>query len=149
MSGSVRRQAWYFGGLGFECQGCGHCCSGPDEGYIWVTRREIELIADFLKISIGRLRHEYLKRVGFRTSILEEPTNKNCVFLEKTGEGAGCKIYEVRPSQCRSWPFWPNNLASTAAWNRAASKCAGVNRGSVHSFEEIEKIKKSKWWRHK
>jgi len=149
MSGGIRRQAWYCGGLGFECQGCGRCCSGPDEGYIWVTRREVELIADFLKISIGQLRREYLKRVGFRTSIREEPISRDCIFLEKTDEGARCKIYEVRPSQCRNWPFWPNNLASAAAWNRAASKCGGINRGRVYTFEEIEKIKKSKWWRNK
>jgi Fe-S-cluster containining protein len=53
-------------------------------------------------------------------------------------------IYPVRPSQCRSWPFWPGNLNSAGAWNTAAQKCAGINRGRLHSCEEIQKIRKKK-----
>jgi hypothetical protein len=58
-------------------------------------------------------------------------------------------IYSVRPSQCRAWPFWPDNLADADTWNEAAQRCSGINRGTYYSFEEIEKIKKSKkWWQN-
>ena len=138
---------WYVGGLHFECQGCGRCCSGPGEGYIWVTRAEIELIAGFLEISVGELKRDYLKRVGLRTSIIEHDLSRDCIFLRATDGRKECWIYSVRPSQCRNWPFWPSNLACAKAWNEATRKCPGVNRGKLYSREEIDRIKKSrKWW---
>ena len=138
---------WYVGGLHFECMQCGGCCSGPSEGYIWVTRPEIQIIADFLKISVGQLKQRYLKRVGLRTTIIEHRSTRDCIFLQNEAGKRKCMIYPVRPSQCRSWPFWPNNLNSSNAWNKTAQKCPGVNRGNHYTYEEIEKIKKSKkWW---
>ncbi len=143
---------WYIGGLHFECMQCGRCCSGPGEGYIWVTKPEIQIIADFLKISVGRLRQEYLKRVGLRTTIIEHPGTKDCIFLNHGlrglhGEQKRCMIYSVRPSQCRTWPFWPENLTNPDAWNKAAQKCHGINHGRLYTHDEIEKIKRNKkWW---
>ncbi|HUS74021.1 MAG TPA: YkgJ family cysteine cluster protein [Sedimentisphaerales bacterium] len=138
---------WYIAGLYFECMECGACCAGPSEGYIWVTRAEIQIIADFLKISTGQLRQKFMKRVGLRITIIEHPTTKDCMFLQESGSEKTCTIYPVRPSQCRSWPFWPNNLASPDSWNKVAQKCPGINRGKLYSFEEIERIKgEKKWW---
>ncbi len=139
----------YVGGLHFECMQCGRCCSGPSEGYIWVTKPEIEFIADFLKISVGRLRQEYLKHIGLRTTIIEHPGTRDCIFLNHGlhGEQKRCMIYSVRPSQCRTWPFWPENLADPDAWNKAAQKCHGINHGRLYTHDEIEKIRRNKkWW---
>ncbi|MBN2272296.1 MAG: YkgJ family cysteine cluster protein [Sedimentisphaerales bacterium] len=151
-----KRNPWYVDGLHFECQGCGRCCSGPGEGYIWVTRPEIKLIAEFLEIPTGELKRDYLKRVGLRTSIIEDTLTKDCIFLRETHGPAGidgrkqCAIYAVRPSQCRSWPFWPSNLVSGKAWNEATRKCPGVNRGRPYDCGQIDRIKKSrKWWNEK
>jgi len=133
--------------LHFECVRCGACCAGPGEGYIWVTKPEIQLIADFLKETAEQIRRKYLNRVGLRTTIIEQPGTKDCIFLQKIKGQKSCVIYPVRPSQCRIWPFWPSNLASPNAWNKAAQKCPGINRGRFYSFEEIEKIKsEKKWW---
>jgi Fe-S-cluster containining protein len=144
---SEKRNIWYIAGLHFECVECGRCCSGPSEGYIWVTKPEIELIADFLKISMGQLRREYLKRLGLRTTIIEQGSTKDCIFLRETNGRKRCMIYQVRPSQCRTWPFWPENLSSSNAWNKTAQKCPGINRGKLYSFEQIQKIKENKkWW---
>ena len=141
---------WYAAGLHFECMQCGNCCSGPGAGYIWVARPEIEIIANFLKISVGQLRQKYLRRVGLRTTIIEQSGTKDCIFLNRGlhGEQRICMIYSVRPSQCRTWPFWPNNLTGPDAWNKAAQKCSGINRGRLYSYEEIEKIKRNKKWWH-
>lgn len=141
------KKTWYGVGLHFECQKCGRCCSGPQPGYIWVRKEEINLIADYLDIPVDELRKNYLKRVGFKTSIIEEPSNKNCIFLEEKAGGKRCSIYPVRPHQCRSWPFWPSNLKSADSWNRAAQKCPGINKGPLYSPEKIRKIiKTKKWW---
>jgi Fe-S-cluster containining protein len=138
---------WYLAGLHFECHACGGCCSGPGEGYIWVTKPEIQMIADFMKMTVGRLRQEYLKRVGLRTTIIEHRTTKDCMFLQDSAGEKRCMIYPVRPSQCRNWPFWPENLRSPNAWNQAAKKCPGINRGRLYTCDEIEEIKRDKkWW---
>jgi Fe-S-cluster containining protein len=143
----MKNTKWYVAGLHFGCQGCGGCCSGPGEGYIWVTKPEIEIIAEFLKITVGQFRQKYLRRVGLRTTIIEHHTTKDCIFLQAGANGKHCMIYSVRPSQCRSWPFWPNNLTGPGDWNKAAKKCPGINRGRLYSFEKIEEIKRNKkWW---
>ena len=144
---SKTKTPWYIAGLAFECQQCCNCCSGPGEGYIWITLPEIQILANFLKISVEQLRRQYLKRVGFRTTIVEQPDTKDCVFLRQIDGRKCCSIYPVRPNQCRTWPFWSENLDSCKSWNKAGRKCEGINRGRIYGFEEIEKIRKSrKWW---
>jgi len=138
---------WYGRGLHFECQQCGRCCSGPAAGYIWVTRQELQIIADFLKMDARELRRKFFKRVGFRTSIIEQPVTRDCAFLQEVGGQKRCVIYHIRPKQCRDWPFWSDNLMNADAWNKAAERCPGINRGIFYSFEQIRRIKKSKkWW---
>jgi hypothetical protein len=138
---------WYVAGLHFECQECGGCCSGPGEGYIWVARPEIELIAKHLCITPGELRCKYLRRVGLRTTIIEDDLTRDCIFLRTIDGVKRCAIYPVRPGQCRSWPFWPENLVSPDEWNRAAIRCPGVNFGRHYNCEEIERIRKNcRWW---
>ncbi len=154
MKSVVNKSPWYSGGLHFECLQCGRCCSGPAQGYIWVSRPEIQIIVDFLKITASQLRRDYLRRVGLRTTIVEQPSTKDCIFLNHGlhglhGDKTRCIIYPVRPSQCRMWPFWPINLANPDAWNGAAQRCPGINRGKCYSHEQIKKIQSNKkWWQN-
>ena len=143
----TKETPWYAAGLHFECLQCGRCCSGPGEGYIWVTRPEIQMIADFLKMTVGQLRREYLRRVGLRTTIIEHAHTRDCIFLREADGQRKCAIYPVRPSQCRTWPFWPSNLANLNAWNQAAKRCPGINRGRFYTYQQIVRIRKNKkWW---
>ncbi len=138
---------WYVGGLHFDCNQCGGCCSGPEEGFIWLTKHEISLIAEHLNISTAELHDKYLKRLGFRYSIIEDSASKDCIFLKETGGKKGCSIYSVRPNQCRTWPFWTSNLETPDHWNIAATGCPGINRDKLYDFKTIEKLRKSKnWW---
>jgi Fe-S-cluster containining protein len=57
-----------------------------------------------------------------------------CRFLE----GKRCQVYEARPAQCRTWPFWPENM-NAKAWDREVVRfCPGVGRGRKYSAEEIQ-----------
>jgi Fe-S-cluster containining protein len=40
-----------------------------------------------------------------------------CVFLSANGQ---CGIYETRPLQCRTYPFWPSLLATPEDWEEEA-----------------------------
>jgi len=144
---ALTKQRWYHVGLHFECLQCGRCCSGPNEGYVWVTRPEVEQIARFLKLTVQQFRQTYTRRVGLRTTILEHPRTKDCIFLQTSETGKRCRIYPVRPSQCRSWPFWTSNLVNADTWNQTGQRCPGINRGKYYSFDQIEQIRKNKnWW---
>ena len=132
---------WYTTGLHFECVACGHCCSGPDEGVIWISKSEIKLLAQHFGLSDSELRKKYLRRIGLRVSILENPQTKDCIFLKNINGSKKCTIYNFRPMQCQTWPFWTSNIDSPDDWNKAAMKCPGINKGKFYSFDEIEKNK--------
>lgn len=113
---------WYAEGLHFECTGCGQCCTGSP-GYIWVNEQEIESIATFLNLSIQEFSHLYLRRVKGRFSLLELPKTYDCIFLKDKK----CQIYPVRPTQCRTFPWWPQNLKSKEEWEKVSRSCEGIS----------------------
>jgi len=133
---TMAKEKWYQAGLTFECTQCGNCCSG-DPGYVWATKAEVAKIAEFLGRTDGRLGKEHLRRVGLRYSLTEKPDG-DCIFLKREGGKAMCSIYPVRPTQCRTWPFWNQNLTSLDAWNRAHQICPGMNRGTHYDYVQIE-----------
>lgn len=139
----MRNLIWYAAGLHFECIGCGNCCSGPEEGYIWTCDKEAAMIADELKMSEPDFRKRYTKKEYGDTTLIENEKTKDCIFLQ----GKRCQIYSVRPNQCRTWPFWDINLESPDDWGWASTRCPGINRGRRYSCEEIEMLRMSrKWW---
>jgi Fe-S-cluster containining protein len=138
---SVAKNKWYIGGLHFECQACGNCCSGPEEGVIWITKQEIEKLAEHLKMTPVELHKKYLRRIGLRITIKEDPCTKDCIFLKPFNGAKGCSVYNFRPTQCRTWPFWKYNLDTPDDWNAAAQKCPGINKGRLYTFDEIEERK--------
>jgi len=140
----VAKDKWYRAGLAFSCSECGSCCTG-EPGYVWVTKEEIRRIADFLGREDGWLEKSHLRRVGFRYSLTEKK-NGDCIFLEQENGRGGCRIYPVRPLQCRTWPFWPSNLRSADAWDEAVLKCPGINTGKHYDFAQIEAIRTQKSW---
>ena len=128
---------WYKEGLHFQCAGCGGCCTGAP-GYVWLTDEEEKQIADFLDISLDEFEKTYTRMVyGLRRSLKEIPqSNYDCVFFNS--ETKQCSIYDVRPAQCRTWPFWDSLLESKQAWDNACKNCPGCNQGPLIPFEEIE-----------
>jgi len=137
----MAKNKWYKEGLHFECQTCGNCCSGPEEGVIWIIKQEIIKAAEYLGITPDEFKKSYLRRIGLRMTINENQQTKDCLFLCRFEGKKGCAIYKCRPTQCRTWPFWSINLDSIDDWNEAAQKCPGINKGKLFTFDEIEKIK--------
>ena len=122
---------WYASGLRFECLRCGKCCRG-EPGFVWVTRSDLARIAAYLGVDEAALLDTSVRRVGRRLSLVERPDG-DCVFYRD-----GCTIYPVRPRQCRTFPFWPENLTSRRRWERVAEECPGTGHGRLWSRGEIE-----------
>ena len=124
---------WWDEGLYFSCTGCGYCCKG-EPGIVAFTDAEIEAAAEALGVSPDRFRELYMwKKYGILS--LKERENYDCIFLEEGTDR--CMIYSVRPSQCSSFPFWPEVLKSKFAWDRYSQSCPGMNQGRHHSKAEI------------
>lgn len=127
---------WYQEGLPFKCTECGKCCTGSP-GYTWVTEQEIEAIAQHLKLPIETFVQRYLRVVDGRVSLNENQTNYDCAFLKDKK----CLIYPVRPKQCRTFPWWQQNLQSKEDWEEAAKRCEGINpTAPLVTFEEIQNV---------
>jgi Fe-S-cluster containining protein len=127
-------QPWYADGLRFQCTGCGDCCTGAP-GYVWVTQAEIDALARRLGMDVAAFERKYVREVGVRRT-LRERRNYDCVFLD--AETRKCTVYEDRPRQCRTWPFWNSNLKSPEAWQQTCEVCPGSGKGRLYSIEVIE-----------
>ena len=130
----MEEKRWYKKGLRFGCTSCGKCCTGSP-GYVWVTEVEIEAIACHLKMALEQFTAHFVKKVEGRLSLIEK-ANFDCVFLKDKK----CQIYEVRPQQCRTFPWWKQNLASPESWQKAARTCEGINdEAPLVTAEEIDR----------
>ena len=120
-------------GLRFECTGCGECCRARHgrPSWVYVTLAERRRLAAHLKMRVSSFTRSHCQRThGFWH--LREPTS-DCAFLD----GARCTVYAARPGQCRTFPFWRENM-SAEAWAKAKRECEGIGRGRKWSREEIE-----------
>ncbi len=117
-------------GIHFECRRCGACCTG-DPGIIRISNREIQLLSDFLKMPASDLTRMHLRQVVSGFSIAEE-ADGSCRFYDE-----GCRIYPVRPLQCRTYPFWFSQMRSIGQWEKARCQCPGIGTGTLYSRERI------------
>jgi len=128
------KKPWYSDGLRFQCSQCGGCCTGAP-GFVWVTQPEIDSIAREVGLESEQFEDTYVRKIGARRSLREFP-NGDCVFFDT--QKKGCSVYNARPIQCRTWPFWDSNLKSEKAWRETCEECPGSGTGKVYRLEEIE-----------
>ncbi|MBY0309509.1 MAG: YkgJ family cysteine cluster protein [Phycisphaerales bacterium] len=146
--GSVRE--WFAGpdspeggaGLRFGCTLCGRCCSGP-AGYVLVSDDECAALAGRLGLSRGEFMERYTHVLSEGRSLREQVVTGgrgyDCVFLDRASVPgkAVCGVYEQRPRQCRTWPFWSSVLASPQTWEQAKAVCPGIDRGTLVPVEQV------------
>ena len=89
-----------------KCDECGgKCCTG-ESGYIWISQSEISNLSKYLNLSVDECKERYLDKFGVRYSIKEAHYQGGfrCIFFDEVR--LNCGIYECRPTQCRTFPFW-------------------------------------------
>jgi Fe-S-cluster containining protein len=90
-----------------NCDSCGGKCCIGESGNIWINKLEIEKLSEHLNITLEELRVKYLERRGYKYSLKEVQLSKDnfaCIFFDLIKKQ--CSIYEFRPIQCRTFPFW-------------------------------------------
>lgn len=126
-------QPWYGQGLKFKCTQCGDCCTGAP-GWVWVNKAEIEALAASQQMSVDDFEQKYVRKVGIRKSLVEFP-NGDCVFFD--ADARKCTVYEARPRQCRTWPFWHSNIRDEAAWQETCEMCPGCGTGDFVPANQV------------
>ena len=126
---------WYRNGLKFSCQQCGECCW--DEGEyteVYVNREDISEMAAYLDLYPHEFYKKYVKKSdGF--DVLRSRGGA-CIMLKRSR----CRVYPVRPRQCRTWPFWAQNLHRHVWYGEVKKRCPGVGKGQRYTLDEIERI---------
>jgi Fe-S-cluster containining protein len=130
---------WFSEGLQFSCQpGCRRCCGGSP-GFVWVSEEEIARIAAHMKLSVKDFELSYIREMPSGRKSIRELRNYDCILLDEKG----CSVYEARPQQCRTYPFWPELLDTQESWESETKRCPGINVGETHAAPKLIDILKS------
>ena len=106
MQDLIKKDGFKFSFDALACQNCeGRCCTG-ESGYIWLKPKEMENIAKLLDMKFDDFTIQYVKKVGYKYSLVEKRNGDSyeCIFFDSKLKR--CTIYEARPKQCRTFPFW-------------------------------------------
>ena len=127
-------------GLRFRCTQCGNCCTGAP-GTVALSEEDIAALSSRLGLAEEDFTQQYTKPMDGGLSLTERLTAHgwDCVFLDRQSVPgkAVCALYEDRPQQCRTWPFWKKNLETLRSWDQASRVCPGMNSGPLHESATI------------
>ena len=144
-------------GIEFSCQMCGSCCTGFQEGEVYLYQDDIDRLSNFLNISskseLKKFAKKYIRIIN-DTFFWKEPgdergktykfktlgfrftgNDEHCHFLKDNK----CTVHENRPFQCSCFPFWQMLVTSRKNFINYAKKCPGLKvlKGKHYSKEEI------------
>jgi uncharacterized protein len=128
-----KKLPWYGGGLRFSCvEGCGACCKKHgDYDFVYLDPDDVPRLAAHFGVEPPEFMERYgAEDDGYAILRMDGP---DCPFLS----GSSCTVYHARPNQCRTFPFWRENLRTRSAWERLREFCPGIGEGEDHSFEAI------------
>ena len=116
-------------GFRFECQpGCTACCD--QDGIVCLNEADLRRAAKFVGMTTAAFEKRYVYRTAHQMR-LRKPRDRQCPFLE----GHGCSIHPAKPTQCRTFPFWPELVESRREWKKTAHYCPGMGKGPLIQIE--------------
>ena len=121
-------------GLNFACTACGRCCRGAG-GHVFVNSAEVTALARQLNVERARFEREFMlaARPGQPRSLKARADGRACIFLDD--DDKTCQVYRSRPTQCRTYPFWPLNVLSEYDWQAESQRCEGIRAEPVPASE--------------
>lgn len=118
---------WFESSISFACTACGRCCKSKSTR-VFVNPSEIEELAACKTITLSDFVKSYTNTMTDESgkvlvSLKSHATKDQCVFLE----GNTCSVYNARPTQCRTYPFWPQHMIGAAEWKSESKNCEGID----------------------
>ncbi len=119
----------------FSCQQCSHCCR-HEPGYVYLSGKDLTKLCHWFNLDSKVFISKYCRFVpyydGSEVLCLQEKRNYDCIFWNN-----GCTVYESRPVQCRTYPFWNSIIKNRETWDEESAHCPGINKGRSFSTAEI------------
>ncbi|MGE4453222.1 MAG: YkgJ family cysteine cluster protein [Sphaerochaeta sp.] len=132
---------FYENGLRFSCvEGCFYCCS-CEPGYVFLSQMDLDRLCAHTAMDEDAFIKTYCRIIdmgAFSMISLKEKQNYDCIFLYERG----CSVYEARPRQCRTYPFWMSIMESEDTWEAEKKSCPGIGKGRLYTKEEIDELLK-------
>ena len=127
----------YSKGMRFQCQRSSNCCvSRGSYDFVYLSKKDILRLSKYTDLSIKDFIKLYCEKTYGFVHFKERRKNSECQFLEKKR----CSIYKARPTQCRTWPFWAENM-NAKKWNKEIINfCPGIGKGKIISDSKIQKL---------
>jgi Fe-S-cluster containining protein len=112
-------------GVAFRCQpNCGRCCDQPG-GIVYLSPDDAERLSEHAGLDVEAwLERDTRKTFDGRYVLKSREEDGVCIHLNEQKQ---CSIYEVRPQQCKAFPWWGENLATPAAWGTTKTACPGID----------------------
>lgn len=114
----------------FTCTRCGNCCRGT--GYVYVSTDEVDRIAAQLELPTDDFLETYCETHRGHL-VLKSQKNQDCIFLEDNL----CRVHDVKPDQCRKWPFWRSVVETYSGFRHAKSYCEGLKEFGYRDFVRV------------
>jgi Fe-S-cluster containining protein len=126
-------EPWFQEGLRFQCTGCGKCCTGSP-GYVFLSHFDLERLAAHFSLSLEEFAKKYTRLIDGQYALLDRLGSEDCIFLEQNR----CTVYEARPIQCQTFPWWIHNLREPEDWKEAENRCEGINHPEAPLVPSLE-----------
>jgi Fe-S-cluster containining protein len=112
-------------GVAFRCQpNCGRCCDQPG-GIVYLSPDDAERLAGHAGLDVEAWLERHTRKTFDGRYVLKSREEDGvCIHLNEQKQ---CSIYEVRPQQCKAFPWWGENLATPAAWGTTKTACPGID----------------------
>jgi Fe-S-cluster containining protein len=144
----MKGEIFYRDGLRFSCKRCSVCCR-HESGFVFLSGNDLSVLASAFNMSAKEFTAVYCRwvpsgnRYSENLSLKEIPLgidNFDCIFWK-----GGCSVYESRPLQCKTFPFWDFVLADEGSWNTAATQCPGMGQGKLYPLSAIQAYLKEQY----
>jgi uncharacterized protein len=113
-----------------------------EPGLVYMTDEELARIAKHLDLSVMRFKKKYdVRRENDEGEwYIDALDGKGCPLLS---EERRCMVHPVKPTQCATFPFWPEMLDDAGEWEAAKSFCPGLDapEGELYAKSRITAIR--------
>jgi len=116
--------SWNFG-----CTLCGRCCTLGKDRVVLLSAQEVQA----LERHAARQPSAFVQLTSDGAPSLKTDAGGACVFLDG---GKKCGVYDVRPTMCRTYPFW-GETTSPLGWLRESARCEGIGQGPAVPLSEV------------
>jgi Fe-S-cluster containining protein len=99
----------------FSCAKCGNCCK---VGFVYLNKNDMIKLAGKLKLPLKEFKKKHTSMVLWLGRVMKYG-KEGCVFLK----GNVCSVYDARPEQCATYPYWKK-----LDINRAKEYCSGIKQ---------------------